>query len=752
MTVFVGAIVIAAFIYLSGRISSLEREVRVLKGGNQVGSIEKTHQALNNQSRKDINEDLPYEEQLNAIDEKDEAPFKAQKTDVKPSTIENEDSTEFKLGSKFFTIIGAVAVIAGVGFFVRYAFANDLISETTRIFLGLLAGLISLGIGWFARKKYKVYGEILSGTGLGLWYLSLFGAHSLYGLITAQTAFLLMSLVTLFGIFLSLKYQSKYLAYFTQVGGFLTPFWVSGFEFTGILFTYTLLLTLSVMAVTVKENWPNLRIGNFIGVVLVFLMWSSENASNIDFPKNLFWYSTLFFVVFLTSVLVNYFARKNPNTSIAVIITIAAPVLYYFANSFYINELYSDGLLTLTIALGALYTILGLWFIGIPNDNKAKIFSTIFLSVAFIFFSIAVPLHFEDNAMAVAWLVLGLVGIISSFAINVPSLRVFGLALLALGVGRTIAFDLDLSEDANPWMNSRMLTFLMSAAITSIASVVYSREKNKLEKTGVALTESQKDEFTIVGNTLIATSFLLPVFIISLEIMHFYKNGWLVIAWAVSALLALGISLELKEGYVLRVMSLVLFIFASIRLAFFDGSVALLEHVPIMNFRFFSTAVLVSSLIAAALYLYKRKEKISEHEQNSIAGFIFIVVNALLLWLLSVEIYDFFGKEIAVMSEKNSERMQTLRNMQRAGLSVGWAIYAILLLMVGIAKKSKLARSISIGLFLVVIIKVFLYDTTSLGDLYRFVSFITLGIVLLITGYLYYRFKDRIAQFIKAEE
>jgi len=464
----------------------------------------------------------------------------------------------------------------------------------------------------------------------------------------------------------------------------------------------------------------------------------------------LFWYSTLFFAVFLISVLVNYFARKNPHTGIAVIITIASPVFYYFANSFFINQLFADGLLTLTIALGALYTLLGLWFIGIKNDKKAQTFGHIFLSVAFIFFSIAVPIHFEGSSMAIAWLVLGLVGIISSFAIKVPQLRVFGLALFALGIGRTIGLDLDLPNNASPWLNQRMLTFLMSAAITTIASAVYSRERNRLSKSEAVLTENQKDEFIIVGNLLLITSFLLPVIVVSAEIVDFYKNAWLTIAWAISAFLAVGISLEIREGYVLRVIGLVSFIFAAIRLVFFDGSVFLLEHTPIINFRFFSTAVLISAMVAAALYLYKRKERVSEYEQTSISGFIFIAINALLLWLLSVEIYDFFGREIA-QTEGSSDKVKSLRNMQRAGLSVGWAVYAILLMLVGIASKLKLARSISIGLFLVVILKVFLYDTTSLGDLYRFISFITLGIILLITGYLYYRFKDRIAQFIKAE-
>jgi len=52
--------------------------------------------------------------------------------------------------------------------------------------------------------------------------------------------------------------------------------------------------------------------------------------------------------------------------------------------------------------------------------------------------------------------------------------------------------------------------------------------------------------------------------------------------------------------------------------------------------------------------------------------------------------------------------------------------------------------SASFGLFLATALKVFLFDMAKVSTPYRIISFIILGLVLVGTSYLYYKFKDRI--------
>jgi len=103
---------------------------------------------------------------------------------------------EFKFGSKVFTAIGIIAIILAVGFFLSYAFENNLINIYGRIILGVIAGLILLLIGEITRSHYPKYGQALTGGGLGVLYLSFYAAFSFYNLLAQPISFLMMVLVT----------------------------------------------------------------------------------------------------------------------------------------------------------------------------------------------------------------------------------------------------------------------------------------------------------------------------------------------------------------------------------------------------------------------------------------------------------------------------------------------------------------------------------------------------------------------------
>jgi uncharacterized membrane protein len=72
--------------------------------------------------------------------------------------------------------------------------------------------------------------------------------------------------------------------------------------------------------------------------------------------------------------------------------------------------------------------------------------------------------------------------------------------------------------------------------------------------------------------------------------------------------------------------------------------------------------------------------------------------------------------------------------------SLGWLLYAITLLWVGIRWKVSQVRWTALGLFFLTAIKIFFMDLWSLGQLYRVASFIGLASVLILVSYLYQRF------------
>ena len=70
------------------------------------------------------------------------------------------------------------------------------------------------------------------------------------------------------------------------------------------------------------------------------------------------------------------------------------------------------------------------------------------------------------------------------------------------------------------------------------------------------------------------------------------------------------------------------------------------------------------------------------------------------------------------------------------------------MLTVGIIRRSKLLRVMALLLLGLTIFKVFLFDLSSLDRLYRIISFIVLGAILLAVSFLYQRYRQRMAELV----
>ena len=71
--------------------------------------------------------------------------------------------------------------------------------------------------------------------------------------------------------------------------------------------------------------------------------------------------------------------------------------------------------------------------------------------------------------------------------------------------------------------------------------------------------------------------------------------------------------------------------------------------------------------------------------------------------------------------------------------STVWLAFGIVLLAIGFALRSQPARLLALGVVALTIAKVFIIDTASISGIYRALSVIGLGVVLLGIGWLYQR-------------
>jgi uncharacterized membrane protein len=171
----------------------------------------------------------------------------------------------------------------------------------------------------------------------------------------------------------------------------------------------------------------------------------------------------------------------------------------------------------------------------------------------------------------------------------------------------------------------------------------------------------------------------------------------------------------------------------------------LVEYSFLLNFRFLALALLLGGLVLHLTLL---------RGSSLLGGFTPAGVNALgillvvlLFVLITGETRDIFEKDITRLAGVTTEgpsvytQISSLQNQKQLSLSGIWLLYSIALMGVGLWRRRRGIRIASIVLFGFTILKIFIYDLSSLETLYRIFSFIGLGVILLVVSWLYQRYK-----------
>jgi uncharacterized membrane protein len=154
----------------------------------------------------------------------------------------------------------------------------------------------------------------------------------------------------------------------------------------------------------------------------------------------------------------------------------------------------------------------------------------------------------------------------------------------------------------------------------------------------------------------------------------------------------------------------------------FDYSFLLVERL--------TTSVVLLIMLFAAGSIARRDSLRTFSPGHPDAPTVFGVWGSLLFIILNVEVSSFF--------------YEYLPQGRFAAISVLWTLFSVALMLLGFKKNASALRKASFGLFLATVLKVFLFDMANVSTPYRIISFIILGLVLVGTSYLYYKFKDRI--------
>jgi uncharacterized membrane protein len=206
------------------------------------------------------------------------------------------------------------------------------------------------------------------------------------------------------------------------------------------------------------------------------------------------------------------------------------------------------------------------------------------------------------------------------------------------------------------------------------------------------------------------------------------------IAWSLEAAALLWISLRTGSQR-LRYAAFVVFVLVLGRLAFIDSQAYAdpKAYATLGNLRFLTFLISALSFWVASRWLAENTEKLATY----VAG------HAVLLWALILEVVGWASRSAAI---------ENLGSVRSAAISILLMSYALLLVIIGVAARSGVSRLLGLGLVAIVVLKLYLYDVWELRRIYRVTAFTVLGLLLLLTSFLYSRYRGTIEGWWKSEK
>ena len=618
-----------------------------------------------------------------------------------PPTPVREPGLESKVGLTLVNRIGVITLVLGVAFFFKWAVDNNWIGPAGRVVLGLIAGFATLAAGDFVwRKRQQVFAQGITATGIAILYLALYAAFDFYHLIPQPAAFGLMVATTVMAGVLALRYSSLAIAALGLAGAYMTPLLLStGEDHPWFLFSYLLLLNFAATELGKRGGWPKLELLSFAATTLIYGAWLLERGEQPEKRE----VATLAPLAFTAQ---RWFTQTPLLFALSQLLTACAlSIIWQPEDSLFL----ALSLLMATAGLAfaqirqyrfsILTAFVGFWFTYASHFFSIHEPLTLFFGVScgFVLFLAWSYWHLKVQRAAPTTLALGvfaLNGVVfygRSYGLLHPAYQIWLGPLAALVAGIYLAFGVFLHRQSE---------------------------------------EADSDKRPVLLALGIAVSFL------TLAIPIQFAGFTITIAWAIqgAALTWIGVRLNSPRAVF---AALIVFVLVVARLALFEAdslpdpsTYLLLANSRFLTFAVSGVALLLSSYWAAKLL-------------PPAALATYFGGHICLLWGLCLEILAWAARSAA---PENRLSVETI------AVSVLFGVYAVILVSAGVATRTALNRISGLGLFGIVVLKLYFFDVWQLGRPYQIAAFVILGILLISTSFLYSHFRRLIETWWKDDK
>ena len=332
------------------------------------------------------------------------------------------------LGGNTIARVGLVILFIGLAFLLKFAADNNMLPVELRVAAVAAAGLALLITGWRLREKRPAYALAMQGAGVGVLYLTTFGAYRLWHLIPPEAAFFLLAAIAIFSAILAIKQDAMVLAVFGSAGGFLAPILASTGNGSHVaLFSYFLVLNLGIAAIAWYKAWRPLNVVGFAFTFLIGLAWGFKYYRP-EYFDSVEPFLVVFFVLYVAIAIL--FARRAPpqlNHFVDGTIVFGVP-LAAFGLQAGLTKGIEFALSFSALGMGALYMILAALLQKTRRENYALLAET-FIALGVVFATVAVPLALDARWTSAAWALEGAAIVWVGVRQNRLLARAFGMLL-----------------------------------------------------------------------------------------------------------------------------------------------------------------------------------------------------------------------------------------------------------------------------------------------------------------------------------
>jgi len=609
--------------------------------------------------------------------------------------VREERQLEARVGLTWVNRIGVLTLVIGVALFFKYAFDNQWIGQTGRVVLGVLAGLATLLMGdvlW--RRGQKVFAQGVCGLAMSILYLSFYASFGFYHLLPGAAAFALMAMVTATSGALALRYDSMAIGALAMLGGYLTPLLLStGQDAPWSFFSYVFVIDVGAVAMSRPRRWRPLDVMAFVAsaalYALWFVAWFTPEKRTVATVAVLGFYA-LFAV--LKSPPISGAAQALTGIALAAIWPQTAPYLFLALAVGAAGLALADwaGTSIATLSFATFWGSYGLW-IGLHGRPEETI-AALCLTAAFV--------------MYLAWV---------AFEVLVRGQQVRTQHLVILGFNGITDFGciyVLLKPHYEAWLG---LIAVAIAAVHLLAGM-------SLWRARAAASYDSRPLLLVLGLALGFLTLAVPIQFTGFSIT---------LSWALEAAALVWIGRRVSDNRV-WMGAAAIYVLVVLRLYAFDAWLP--ETRLLVNSRFVTFAVSAASFWLAAWFVKSTR---------SAAAIAYVTGHFIFLSACLFELNDWAQANVSADNHVS---------VLAVGVSILMAVYGTLLICIGVIYRLPLDRVLGLGLMGIVVLKLYLYDVWEASRLFRTAAFVSLGVLLLFTSYLYSRFRVALENWWKDED